>query len=191
MSAERRHNHWTAIAVVSGMVDVLHAGSKINAAPHVDRVIRFHDVLPTIVQFAVAEQKAEPAIGEVGLMIFLDCVGDKGDACPVLLAMPPGADRSQSYVDGLIDFRVGEGFGFAVIPAKAAECSEVMSEILLQVHAESVLAGNVPGMSGDFWNRSEAFLKVGNGLSIDSHVGVIGVGQQPDHSPSLRDEAVT
>src|ERR1700687_3861635 len=89
VSAERGHNHGPTIAVVPGVVDVLHAGSEVNAAPHVHRVKGFHDVLAAIVELAIAEQKAEAAIGEVGLMIFGNCVGDEGNACPVLLAMPP------------------------------------------------------------------------------------------------------
>ena len=70
MGAERRHNHRPAIAVVSGIVDVLHARSQVNAAPHVDRVVGLDDVLPAVVQLAIAEEKAEATIGEVDLVIF-------------------------------------------------------------------------------------------------------------------------
>ena len=70
MGAERGHNHRPAIAVVSRIVDVLHARSHVNAAPHVDRVVGLHDVLATVVQLAIAEQKTEAAIGEIDLVIF-------------------------------------------------------------------------------------------------------------------------
>src|SRR5580692_846871 len=159
MRAERRHNHRPAGAVVSRIVDVLHARSHVNAAPHVNRVIRLYDVLAAIVQFAIAEEKAEATIGEVGLVIFADRIGDESNARPVLLAMPPGASRAKSQVEGLIDFRVGEGFSLAVIPAEAAEGGQVMSEILLEVHAESVLAGDAPGMICDIWSGCEACFK--------------------------------
>src|SRR5580704_11878867 len=104
MGAERRDNHGPAIAVVSRIVDVLHARSQVNAAPHVDGVVGLDDILPAIVQLAIAEEKAEATIGEVGLVIFADCIGDESNACPVLLAMPPGASRAKSQVEGLIDF---------------------------------------------------------------------------------------
>src|SRR5208282_1169512 len=130
-----------------------------------------------VVQSAVAKKKAEASIGEVGLMVFTNCVSNKRNPCPVLLAMPPSAVGSQPSGKSLIDFRVGERFGLAVVPAKAAEGGQMPREVLLQVHTESVFAGDVPGMSGDFWNGGEACFEVGNGLTIDPHVGIIGVGQ--------------
>jgi hypothetical protein len=54
---ERRHHYRPAVAVVAGIVDVLRPRSKIDSAPHVQRVIGFHDILPPVVQPAIAEQK--------------------------------------------------------------------------------------------------------------------------------------
>ena len=126
-------------------------GADIDAAPHVDRVVSLHDIFAAVVERAIAEEKAEAAIGEVDLVVLLDCVGNKSNAGAVLLAMPPCAVRSKSFGEGLIDFRVGEGFGLAVIPAEAGECGQVAREILLEVDPESVLARDVPGMVGDVW----------------------------------------
>ena len=64
-------------------------------------------------------------------------------------------------------------------------------EILLQVYAESVLASDVPGMVGDFWNRCEALFELRDGLAIDAHVGIVGISQQTNHSRFFRDEAAT
>src|SRR5208283_5840347 len=50
---ERRHHYRPAVAVVAGIVDVLRPRSKIDSAPHVQRVIGFHDILPPVVQPAI------------------------------------------------------------------------------------------------------------------------------------------
>ncbi len=74
VGAERRHEHRAAVAVVAGVDDVLQAGREINAAPHVHGVVRLHDIFAAVIESAVAEQEAEAAIGEVGLVILLNCV---------------------------------------------------------------------------------------------------------------------
>ena len=125
MGAERGDEHGAAVAVVAGVIDVLQAGREVDAAPDVGCVVGLHDIFAAVVETAVAEQEAEAAIGEVGLVILLDCVGDESDAGAVLLAMPPGAVCAESLGESLIDFRVGEGFGLAVIPAEAGEGGEV------------------------------------------------------------------
>jgi len=154
MRAERGHYHRSTIPVVSGIVDVLQAGRQIDSTPNVNRVKGLHDVLTTVVQVAIAEEKAEAPIGEIDLVIFLDCVGHEGNACPILFAMPPGASRAKSEVEGLIVFGVCKRFRLAVIPTEAAECGEVMSEILLQVYTESVFPRNMPGMIRDVGGRT-------------------------------------
>src|SRR5260370_693868 len=191
MRAQCRNQHRAAVAVVAGVRDVLHTGSEVNAAPGVDCVVRLDDILAAIVQFAIAENEAKAAIGEVGLVIFANCVGDECDSSAVLLAMPPYAMRPQSSGEGLIDFGVGEGFGLAVIPAEAAERGQIVGEILLNVDAETILAIDVPGMVRDLRNRSETFFKVSDGRAIDAHVGVISEGQEADYSRLLRDNAGT
>src|ERR1700730_503254 len=52
--AQARHDDRSPIAVVSGIVYVLHTGSHIDPAPDVHRVIRFNDVLPAVMEPAVA-----------------------------------------------------------------------------------------------------------------------------------------
>ena len=74
VGAERGHQHRAAVAVVAGVDDMLQAGREIDAAPHMDRVVRLHDIFAAVIESAVAEQEAEAAIGEVGLVVFLDCV---------------------------------------------------------------------------------------------------------------------
>ena len=191
VGAEAGDEDWAAIAVVAGIVDVLEAGGEVDAAPGVNGVVRLDDVFASVVKVAVAEEKTEAAIGEIGLMILLDGVGDEGDASTVLFAMPPCAGGTKAFGEGLVDFGVGEGFGFAVIPAEAGEGGEVVREVLFEVHAESVFAGDVPGVGGDIGDGSEASIEVCDGVAIDAHVGVVGIGQQADDAGLFGNEAVT
>jgi len=189
VGAEAGDEDWAAIAVVAGIVDVLEAGGEVDAAPGVNGVVRLDDVFASVVKVAVAEEKTEAAIGEIGLMILLDGVGDEGDASTVLFAMPPCAGGTKAFGEGLVDFGVGEGFGFAVIPAEAGEGGEVVREVLFEVHAESVFAGDVPGVGGDIGHDgSDTGFEVGDGVSIDAHVGVVGIGQQADDAGLFGDE---
>src|SRR5216684_1284730 len=96
-----------------------------------NRVIGLDDIFAAVVQVPIAEEEAEAAIGEVGLVISADCVGDECDASAILLAAPPCTICAQSSGESLIDFRVCEGFGLAVVPAEAAECGQIAREILL------------------------------------------------------------
>ena len=50
-----------AVAVVAGIVDVLHVDGVKKAAPGVPGVVALHDVLAAVVEVAVAEQEAEAA----------------------------------------------------------------------------------------------------------------------------------
>ena len=153
VGAEGGRRPRAAVAVVAGIVDVLHAGGEINSAPDVHGVVGLEDIFAAVGEVAVAEEKAEASGGEIVLVIFLDGVADEGDAGAVLLAMPPRAVRAHAFGEGLIDFGVGEGFGLAVVPSEAGEGGEVVREILLEVDAESVLARDVPGMVGDVGSR--------------------------------------
>ena len=153
MGAEGGDDDGAAVAVVAGIVDVLHAGREIDSAPDVHGVVRLEDVFAAVVEVAVAEEESEASGGEIVLVILLDGVADEGDAGAVLLAMPPGAVRADAFGERLIDFGVGEGLGLAVVPSEAGEGGEVVREILLEVDAEAVLAGDVPGMIGDVGSR--------------------------------------
>src|SRR5579871_771478 len=142
MGTERRYNHRSAVAVVSGIIDVLHTGRHINSAPDVCRVVGLHDGLAAIVQAAIAEQKTQSAGRQIILVIFFDGIGHKSHASAILLAMPPCTIRAHTTGHSLIYLGVGEGLGLTIIPTDAGEAGEVASEILFDVEPEAVLAGD-------------------------------------------------
>src|SRR5271157_4694035 len=108
MRPQARHHNRPPVAVVAGIVDVLYSGSDINSAPKVQRVIRFDDVLPPVVQPSIAQQETVPAIGQIDLVILLDPVRHKGNTGTILLAMPQRAIHTYALVEGRIDFGVGK-----------------------------------------------------------------------------------
>ena len=52
--AQSRHDDRTAVAVIAGIVDVLHSRCDIDSAPHMQRVIRFQNVLAPVAEPAIA-----------------------------------------------------------------------------------------------------------------------------------------
>ncbi len=74
VEAERGDEDGAAVAVVAGVVDVLQAGRDVNAAPDVGCIVGFDDIFAAVVEIAIAEQKAEAAIGEIILVVLLDCI---------------------------------------------------------------------------------------------------------------------
>ena len=119
-------------------------------------------------------------------MVFANPVCNERNACPVLLAMPPGAACAYPAGKGLIVLGICERFSLAVIPSEAAECGQVAGKILLHIHTESVFTSDMPWMSGDIRNGCEPGLKVSDGLAINTHVGIVGVSQQTNYSGFFR-----
>ena len=69
-----------AVAVVAGVVDELDVEGVVGSAPGVGVVVALEDVFAGVAEVAVAEEEAFAAEGEVGLVVALDGVGDKGEA---------------------------------------------------------------------------------------------------------------
>src|SRR5579871_655527 len=72
--AKGRHRHRTAVAVIAGIVDVLHARRQVNPAPHMRRVVRLEYGFAPVIQPAIAEQEAQATIGKISLVILADTV---------------------------------------------------------------------------------------------------------------------
>jgi len=53
---EGRHKHRPAVAVVTGIVNVLQARRDVDAAPHMGGVVALDNVFAAVVQGAVAEE---------------------------------------------------------------------------------------------------------------------------------------
>src|SRR5262249_55219146 len=91
--------------------------------------------------------------------------------------MPPCAVRPQAVGERLSDLGVGERFGTAIIPSEAGEHGEITCNILLEIHAESVLHGDVQTMVRDVGGGAG-----GSGLvhlvGVETTVGKVSVAKQ-------------
>ena len=76
VQSQCRHEHWTAVLIVSAIIDVLQARSKVNSAPDMRRVVGFHNVFAAIAKRAVAQQETQSSIGKINLMVLANAVGD-------------------------------------------------------------------------------------------------------------------
>jgi hypothetical protein len=68
------HKHRTAVAIVSGVSDMLQAWSNVNAAPDVCGVIGLQDIFAAVVEPTIAYDEAVASIGKVGLVVKRDTV---------------------------------------------------------------------------------------------------------------------
>jgi len=68
------HKHRTAVAIVSGVSDMLQAWSNVNAAPDVCGVIGLQDIFAALVEPTIAYDEAVASIGKVGLVVKRDTV---------------------------------------------------------------------------------------------------------------------
>jgi hypothetical protein len=170
-----------AVAVVAGVVDVLHIERVEHAAPGVVVVVAFDDVFAAVVEVAVAEQEAEAAEFQILLVVGLDGVGDDGEADLVDGAMPAGSGVVGAEFDGLVHFGVGEGLVLALVPAEAAGDAEILRDFLLGVVAEAVFERAEVLVEGD-GGHGDAVLRgvraveeVLDGFAIGAHVRAVGV----------------
>jgi hypothetical protein len=93
MQPEGWHHYRPPVAVVAGVVDVLHSGSDIDSAPNLCHELRFDDLLPSVVEPSIPEQETLLAIRQIHLAIFLDTVRHEGDSGTVL----PRVGRGRSH----------------------------------------------------------------------------------------------
>src|SRR5271170_5028860 len=67
MQAQSRDEHRPAVAVVAGIIDMLQTERGINSAPGVQRVKRFDNVFPAVIQTAVSQKEAIATESEIPL----------------------------------------------------------------------------------------------------------------------------
>src|SRR5215472_12548692 len=120
MNAEAGHHYRATVAVVARISDVLQARRRVDSPPDMGCVVRLQNVFTPVIQTSVAEKKAETAGGKVDLVIFANRICDKRNPGAVVRAIPHGALRAQSTRESLVNFCVGKGLGFAIVPSKAA-----------------------------------------------------------------------
>src|SRR5580704_18974367 len=113
--------HWAAVFVVAGIIDVLQIEGGEETAPEVRGVERFDDFLGAVSEIAITEEKSEAAEREILLMSFDDSVGDEDGSHAVIAPLPVIAFRKSAKLNSAVHFGVFVGFVAAIAPAEAAE----------------------------------------------------------------------
>src|ERR1700688_5203426 len=146
MQAHGRNNHRSAVAVVTGIVDVLHADRWVKPAPKMQRVIGFLNSFTPVIEAAVTQQKAIAAQRQILLVISRNAIRSKSYSRAVEFSVPALAGRSRTQLHGAVHFRVSIGLMAAFIPAPAPENTEPIVEWVFEVCAEAVLYGGAQRM---------------------------------------------
>jgi hypothetical protein len=105
---EAGNQHRTAIAVIGGILDVLHIGRHKYPSPEMRRVISFEDILPAVPQRTVANDEAHPSRRKIILVGVRNCIGGKSDTRAVLRAMPLSTGRTDTSRNSAIDLGVSK-----------------------------------------------------------------------------------
>src|SRR5277367_4896128 len=150
MQAQSRDEHRPAVAVVAGIIDMLQTERGINSAPGVQRVKRFDNVFPAVIQTAVSQKEAIATESEILLMDAGDSVGDKSKARAVPFAMPRFSVEADADFRRLVRFGVHVGLVLTFVPSPSAENAEPAGERLLEIRAEAVFDRGLKRVEGDF-----------------------------------------
>jgi hypothetical protein len=69
VQAQGGNNHRSAVAIVTGIVDVLYASRWVKPAPKMQRVIRLLNGFTPVIETAITQQKAVAAQRQILLVI--------------------------------------------------------------------------------------------------------------------------
>src|ERR1700693_1312787 len=118
MQPNGRYKDRASVAVVSWIVDMLHANRAEHATPEVARVKGFEDFLPAIGQSPVAKQKAATPKFQIAPMIAGQRVRGKRNSSTIQFAAPqrPGSHSAQAHA--LVHFRVHKQLVAPLVPPK-------------------------------------------------------------------------
>jgi len=108
VKAQAGHKDGTASLVIAGIIEVLQIDRGKKAAPHVRGVESLLDLLGTVSQAAIAQQKTEASERKIFLMRGNDSVCDKDEPGAVVVAMPSRSVKEAADLAGAVHLGVSE-----------------------------------------------------------------------------------
>ncbi len=144
-----------------------------DAAPNLNGVVRFENILAAVIEAAVAKEKSVASEGEIFLVVAGNAVGNEGDARAIQFSLPAAGVERQAKRVGLIDFCVCVGFVAAFIPAPTAVGEEPSVDGLLEIPPKPYLM---------VVRRGWAVIS-GSGVLL-YQVAALGVEQGPQKDPA-------
>ena len=116
-------------------------------------------------------------------MVALDGVGDAHNAEPVVGTPPAWAGHVAASLKGLVDLCVAEAFVLPLVPAEAAEGTDIGGNLLVGVDAKAIFdGGGLRVCRDDGDGRTIAGRPLGeggcDGIAVDAHVAMVFVGEK-------------
>ena len=124
-----------------------------DAAPDVRRVVTLDDILPPVVQLAIAEQESDAAERQILLVIPRNSIGNKCQSGTIQFSLPLRSLPASADLHRLVHFRVGVRFMLPFIPSPSRKEAEPIGERLFDIHAKSILDGGLQRVRGDLRGR--------------------------------------
>ena len=119
MEAHAGDKNRAAIAVVTGIGNVLQVHGRINSADDPSGVIAFNDFFVAVGQVSVSEKEAEAAELQITRVLLGDAISDKGEADFVARSMPALSENVSADRYRVIDFGECERLVMPLIPSGA------------------------------------------------------------------------
>src|SRR5271157_2579597 len=179
--AYRADLYRAALGVVRGVDDLLEVERYHDSLRYTPVVVRLQNLFQTILQPAVADDEAEAPGGQVIAMRTGYSIEDPSQADPVVWPAPAAPAHDKTGTCRPVDLGKGPRLGVAVVPTQPAEEAEVVSDLLVDAHADAVLVAigarlRDIGVDGHQLQR----------LVVIAHVRMI----QKDHESGLSGAAV-
>src|SRR5271165_4997532 len=143
----------TTIPVIPRIPHKLIIRSYQNSPPHMSRIIRLKNLLRTVSQPAVAQNKSEAAQGEIPAVIARNPVDDKRRPHFVLCAMPRLPAKIGPDLRCPVNLCISKRFIRAFIPSQPSKRAPQRSQFLLRVQAETVFHPALLPIQSDIGNR--------------------------------------
>src|SRR5262249_15363805 len=102
MKPQRRHDHGTAVAIVTRVRYALKVYRSVHSAPDLERIVGFYDSLSRIVQLAIPKQNALSTQSQVFTMIARESIRDKRGSQLVILPVPQSSSHIEPSGEGLV-----------------------------------------------------------------------------------------
>src|SRR5579862_131845 len=177
--------HWAAIFVVAGIIDVLQIEGGEETAPEVRGVESLDNFFGAVSEIAITEEKSEAAEREIFLVGFDDAIGDEDGSHSVIAPLPAIAFRKSAKLNGAVHFGVFVGFVAAIAPAEAAENAKLRRDFLLEIQAEAVTVAPFAASADDIRYRRLAILEIAKRLFVVAHVRLIQIAEEADDAVAM------
>src|SRR5579872_1858409 len=165
---------------------MLEIDTRENSREHSRAVIRLRDVLRSIPQVPVANQKIITSTGQIKCMNTRNPTGREFGTQCVERPSPPLTSNRNTSGGKTVDGCECETFRFPVIPSQPGKDADVLRELLLHIEAKTIFERSVAASCRDIGSATIQF-RLPDRVGVVACVGAVLVVQQPDCTSVLPD----